>query len=195
MCGRYLLSVNLDELIEILYSRHHIENNIPDDYSPRFNISPGQQVLSIINNGSNNLVGNLHWGFTPHWSKDIKTGYKMINARAETVHEKNTYKYSLIHRRCIIIANGFYEWSKETKTPHLFQLKDKSLFSFAGLWTSYTKEDGSKLYSCTILTTSPNETIAPIHNRMPVILNNKDEQIWLNKKITDLNTIKNISFK
>lgn len=194
MCGRYLLSYDLEDIIKILQEKYEIRRPNIDYYEPRFNISPGQEVLSIINDGSENRVGYLHWGFVPYWAKDINVGYKMINSRAETINSKPSFKHSLKHKRCVILANGFYEWKKEgsKKSPYLFELKNKSIFSFAGLWSSYKKDDNSKLYSCTIITTSSNKLVKPIHNRMPVILNNESGKIWLNKNITDTDSLQSL---
>lgn len=196
MCGRYLLSYDLEDLIRILQEKYEIRKPNIDYYEPRYNIAPGQSVLSVINDGKNNRVGNLHWGFVPYWAEDKKIGYKMINARAETLNEKPAFKYSFKNRRCVILSNGFYEWKSEgsKKSPYLIQIKNKSIFPFAGLWSSYQNEDGTKLFSCTIITTTPNELIKPLHNRMPVILDDESKKIWLNKNITDTNLLSN-SFK
>ncbi len=191
MCGRYLLSYDLEDLIKILQEKYEIRKPNIDYYEPRYNIAPSQPVLSIINDGKNNRVGNLHWGFVPYWAKDKKIGYKLINARSETLNKKPAFKHSFKNKRCIILSNGFYEWKSEgsKKSPYLIQLKNKSILPFAGLWSSYQNDDGTKFFSCTIITTTPNKLIEPIHNRMPVILDSKSEKIWLNKNISDTNLL------
>lgn len=128
----------------------------------------------------------LRWGLIPSWSKDPKTGNIMINARAETIAEKPTFKSPLKRRRCLVIADGFYEWKKEgkTKQPHFIHLKDDGPFAFAGLWERW-KQDDLAIESCTIITTKANELMAPLHDRMPAILSKNDFDVWLDPSVDD----------
>jgi len=132
----------------------------------------------IAENGKRKLE-MLHWGLIPSWAKDPEVGNKMINARAETVAEKPSYRKAFKERRCLILADGFYEWQKTDsgKQPFYIRMEDESPFAFAGLWESW--QNGRKIRSCTIITTSPNEVAAQVHNRMPVILHPEDYEMWL----------------
>ncbi|XFA99485.1 SOS response-associated peptidase [Candidatus Izemoplasma sp. B36] len=194
MCGRYGISVTKSELKEYLSENYNIEVLDENIILPRYNIAPGQDVLSLINDGTKYRVGLLKWGFVPSWSKDDKIGYKMINARSETIDQKPSFKKSLVQRRCVILADGFFEWYRttSTKTPYYFYLKNNKIFGFAGLWTIKTKDDGSKLYTCTIITTKANSLMEDIHDRMPVILSEEAAKTWMNPKIRDVLALKKI---
>ncbi len=194
MCGRYGISVTRSELKEYLSENYNIEVLDENIILPRYNIAPGQDVLSLINDGTKYRVGLLKWGFVPSWSKDDKIGYKMINARSETIDQKPSFKKSLVQRRCVIIADGFFEWYRttSTKTPYYFYLKNNKIFGFAGLWTIKTKDDGSKLYTCTIITTKANSLMEDIHDRMPVILSEEAAKTWMNPNIRDVLALKKI---
>lgn len=129
----------------------------------------------------------LHWGLIPSWAKDSKIGSKLINARAETVAEKPSFRSAFRKRRCLILADGFYEWQqqegKKQKQPFYFQLNDGCPFAFAGLWEHWKDSNGEEIDSCTILTTEANELMHPIHHRMPVILDHKNYELWLNPEV------------
>jgi len=180
MCGRF--SIAGSEGIE---ERFQLEIEFPD-LKPNYNVAPSQDVPVILNNGSNQLA-LFKWGLIPFWAKDPSIGHKMINARAETVDEKPSFKTCLQRKRCLIVADGFYEWKKEesTKRPHRITLKNKEFFGFAGLWDTWKSPTGELVNSCTIITTTPNELMEPLHNRMPVILPKEVEQVWLDQDITD----------
>lgn len=182
MCGRFTLISPLDV---ILHRFKLVNNGI--DYVPRYNIAPSQQVLAIISDGEERRIGRLRWGLVPYWAKDVKLGYKMINARAETLAEKPSFKRSFQRRRCIIPADGFYEWRQgpDSKQPVRIRLKSKEPFAFAGLWDRWQSEDGDVVTSCTIVTTKANELLRDIHHRMPVILRPQDEAVWLDRTIND----------
>lgn len=156
---------------------------------PRYNIAPSQQVLSVINASDEKHALYLTWGLVPSWSKEANG---IINARSETLSEKPSFRDSFKRRRCLIIADGFYEWKREgkTKQPYYFQMKDEEVFAFAGIWDTWKKEDIS-LNSCAIITTTPNELLSPIHNRMPVILHPSDFETWLSNqtKADELNDL------
>ena len=176
MCGRYTL-VNLARLTDLFpWIR-----DLPD-HPARYNVAPTQPILVLPNNHPDRLEF-FHWGLIPFWAKDPSIGGKMINARAETLAEKNSYKNALKRRRCLIPADGFYEWQhlpkSKTKQPLYIHMKDGKPFAFAGLWETWNSPDGSQLNSATIITTSPNDLMLPIHNRMPVILKPEHYKLWL----------------
>lgn len=180
MCGRFIVSFTAEELLEFLNSSYQIEE-LNLEYSPRFNVSPGQKVLSVIKSKDRYKVGYLDWGFIPSFSTDKKLAFKMINARSETLTEKVSFKESLRRRRCLILANGFYEWKRvgNQKIPYLIKLNNDKLFAFAGLWSMNDKVENNKVYTTTIITTKANEIMSDIHNRMPVILDVEESLKWL----------------
>lgn len=177
MCGRFTLTINPSELNEAFE-----DFTFPEKFSPRFNISPSQPVLAIPNN-VNKKADFFMWGLIPSWSKDPSIANKLINARGETVAEKPSFRGALKYKRCLIPADGFYEWKvvagSKTKTPYFIHMKDRKPFAFAGLWDEWHSPDGDSIRTCTIITTEPNELMASLHNRMPVILEPKDYEQWL----------------
>lgn len=182
MCGRYSLFSKQDVVTE----RFQLANSEQLEWVERYNIAPSQQVLAIIGDEKGNRAGFLKWGLVPSWATDPKIGYKMINARMETVDHKPSFKRLLTRRRCLIPADGFYEWKRDgdKKQPYRFQLKTKQPFAFAGLWDRW--EEGDKvIHSCTIITTEANTLVRDVHSRMPVILRNEAEKIWLDRTIED----------
>ncbi len=189
MCGRFTLFAEYDDIL----NRFDIEAAIEQDlYQPSYNIAPSHSVLSVINDGTQNRLGYLRWGFVPSWAKDEKVGYKMINARAESLAKKPSFRHAFKHRRCLIIADSFYEWKKgpnKTKTPIRIKLKSNDMFAMAGIWERWKSPDGHNLYSCSIITTTPNELMRDIHDRMPVILNKEDEQAWLDPSLKDVSRV------
>lgn len=182
MCGRFTLASG----IEIIATRFNVPSQRWLDVEPRYNIAPSQPILAIVNDGKDNRLGYLKWGLVPPWSKDPKVGYKMINARAETLNEKPSFRQAYKKRRCLIVADSFYEWKREgkTKIPKRITVKN-GLFAMAGLWEKWTSANGENIHSCTIITTKPNELMEDIHDRMPVILNKDEEQLWLDRSIED----------
>jgi putative SOS response-associated peptidase YedK len=168
MCGRFTLTIDPAHLQEAFPWAV-----IPNDLNPRFNITPSQPIAVIPNTGDN-AVSMYKWGLIPSWSKDPTIGDRMINARAESLAEKPSFRNAYRRRRCLILADGFYEWKQisgtRTKQPFYIRLKNKQPFAFAGLWELWNSPDGSEIRSCTIITTQPNTLLEPIHNRMPVIL-------------------------
>lgn len=176
MCGRFSLWLELTDLIKAF------PNFIfPEGVTPRYNIAPTQSVAVVTNNPDRN-VEYFRWGLVPSWAKDPAIGNRMINARSETITEKPSFRAAFRRRRCLILADGFYEWKKEArtrnKTPMYIQLATGKPFAFAGLW-EFWQPDTTPLLSCTILTTTPNALISPIHNRMPVILPEEKYELWL----------------
>jgi putative SOS response-associated peptidase YedK len=181
MCGRFTLTVNPAELQETFS-----EYTFPEQFAPRFNIAPTQPVLAIPNDDQK-TADFFVWGLIPMWAKDPAIGNRLINARGETLEEKPAFRGSLKYKRCLILADGFYEWKdapgRKVKTPFYIQMKDHKPFAFAGLWDSWNGPDGSQVKSCTIITTEPNELTAIIHNRMPVILHPRDYSKWLDPSL------------
>ncbi|WP_274650521.1 SOS response-associated peptidase [Paenibacillus humicola] len=183
MCGRYTIVVSLEELM----LRYLIEETDVPHQRPKYNVAPGQMVFAIIHDGKRSRLGELKWGLVPSWANDPKIGYKMINARAESVWDKPAFKQLVRRKRCLIPADGFYEWRKtaDGKQPLRIVLRSRRLFSMAGLFDTWLTPDGGKLSTCTILTTEPNKLMATIHDRMPVILRPEDEAQWLDRSIQD----------
>jgi len=180
MCGRFTLITDPAQL-QIAFPWVSFPNamqNIP----PRYNIAPSQPV-AVIPNTPPHLPDFFTWGLVPSWAKDPQIGYRLINARAETLARKPSFRNAYRRRRCLILADGFYEWKAGTnprqKTPYFIHMKDKSPFAIAGLWEIWQSADGSEIKSCTIITTQPNSLLKPIHNRMPVILKKQDYPVWL----------------
>jgi len=174
MCGRFSLTVNEAELNEFFETSG---GDAP--YVARYNCAP-TQMLAVITNENPRQLSYFKWGLIPGWAKDPSTGHKMINARAETLSEKPSYKTALRTRRCLVPADAFYEWRQNgDKIPYRIFLKNSRLFAFAGLWDRWRAPDGSEISSFTIITTGANEFMQAIHNRMPVILNREDEKLWL----------------
>ena len=177
MCGRYTLTVDPKDLMEALPGFE-----LPDELPPRYNVAPSQPVAVVANNAQNK-VEFFRWGLIPFWAKDPKIGVRMINARSETLASKRSFKTPYRRRRCLVLADGFYEWRKEpgrkTKTPMYIRLASGEPFAFAGLWESWRAPNDETILSCAIITTRPNALVAKIHNRMPVILAPEAYDVWL----------------
>ncbi|WP_456279282.1 SOS response-associated peptidase [Bacillus sp. AK128] len=184
MCGRFTLYSDFEEIIERFMIDEAIQQEL---YKQSYNIAPTHSVLSVINDGKKNRLGYLRWGLIPPWAKDIKIGTKMINARGESLHEKPSFRKAYQSKRCLVLANSFYEWKTENgiKTPMCIKLRDSNLFAMAGLWESWKSTTGERIFSCTVITTTPNELMENIHNRMPVILKPEDESKWIDPTIKD----------
>jgi putative SOS response-associated peptidase YedK len=178
MCGRFALYVTLAELADLFDLPA-----LPEHFAPRYNIAPTQPVGIVRVNPQTSVRewAFAVWGLIPSWSKDPSMGARMINARAETVDEKPSFRAAFRRRRCVIPASGFYEWVKQgnTKQPHYITSASGGILGFAGLWESWNGPGGEQIESCTILTTDANEAIARLHNRMPVILAPEDYDEWL----------------
>ena len=184
MCGRYTLSDPGDLLTEL-----GVEP--PDDLelTPRYNIAPTQSVATVRASpqGEGRELALLHWGLIPFWAKEKKIGNRMINARSETVAEKPSFRNAYRKRRCLLLADGFYEWVKmgSAKQPHHIYLDDHQPFTLAGLWERWEKGPDGPIESCTILTTDANDTVRPLHHRMPVILEGEARDLWLDPSVQD----------
>jgi putative SOS response-associated peptidase YedK len=182
VCGRFTSSQRREAVGE------RFEVAVPETYQERFNLAPAQRALIVRERDDVRDAVMAKWGLVPHWAKDSKIAFKMINARAETLTEKPAYRGLLNRHRCLVVADGFYEWtvgSDGKKHPIHFHLPDYELFAFAGLWTARTDDQtGEVIESCTIITTGPNELVAPVHDRMPVILPTEAETVWLDPSIS-----------
>ena len=181
MCGRFVRSSPISSIAEAF--------NIQQasiEIAPSYNISPTQEIVIINKKGTKQLM-QCTWGFLPSWARDPSMGSKMINARAETVASKPTFKSAFRKQRCLVIADGFYEWHKikNKKTPVYIHLKSGRPFGFAGLYNPWTSPEGKMFCTCTIITTSANELLEPIHDRMPVIIPRDKEDLWLNPEEQD----------
>ena len=178
MCGRFTIT------LEPAFFQQEFElGKMPSEWQPRYNVAPSQDIPVVID-GEKRDVSLMRWGLIPHWAKDSSIGQRMINARAETISEKPSFRQAFEQRRCLILADGFYEWQKQAsqkspKVPFRFTLKDNHPLAFAGLWEKWRSPDDGVVQSCTIITCQPNELVAPIHNRMPVILDNSICWDWL----------------
>jgi len=181
MCGRFTLTTNLGAIAARFGVARFLE-----EVGPRYNIAPTQTVVVVNNDGSRHLT-EMRWGLIPSWATNPAIGNRMINARAETVATKPAFRVALRKRRCLIPANGFYEWQPvgRRKQPVYITLKTRESFSFAGLWEAWTAPNGQEIKSCTIVTTEANDLLKPIHDRMPVILIKEAESTWLDPAIQD----------
>jgi putative SOS response-associated peptidase YedK len=191
MCGRFVGFRSLDEL-KIFFPI----DKAACEVTSNFNVAPSQEILTIINYNGENRLDKFHWGLVPFWAKDITIGNRMINARAESIAEKPSFREAFKKRRCLIPADGFYEWKGEKgrKQPMFITLPDRKPFAFAGLWETWRKKDDKDtIYkSCTIVTTQASESIRDIHQRMPVILKPQVYKSWLdpdNQNVVELDNI------
>jgi len=177
MCGRFALYSD-----KVTLARH-FEVDEPPDLLPRYNIAPTQNIPIVREEGGNRRFALARWGLIPHWAQDKKIGYSMINARAETVASKPAFRNAFKHRRCLIPADGFFEWQvipgSKVKQPWFIVLRDRETMAFAGLWEQWRNPEGEQLESCSIIVTDANELMRPIHDRMPVILAPEDWDAWL----------------
>ena len=183
MCGRFALYSDPFTLAR------RFEAYAPPELSPRYNAAPSQNIPIVRDEGEKRRFALARWGLIPHWAKDIKIGYSTINARAETVASKPAFRNAFRHRRCLIPADGFYEWQvipgSKIKQPWLIVLGDKEPMAFAGLWERWRSPEGEELESCSIIVTKANEIMRPIHDRMPVILAPCDWDAWLEPEAKD----------
>lgn len=182
MCGRFSSSSKPEQIKkEFKVAVEH-----PAIFKPRYNIAPSQMIPVVLDRTGERIVAQLKWGLVPSWAKDALIGSRMINARAETLMEKPSFREAYKSRRCIIPASGFYEWQraeKGAKQPFYFYLTNKEVFGFAGLWEEWLdKKSGESLETCTIITTEANDVLKPVHDRMPVILKAADYDEWLDTK-------------
>lgn len=178
MCGRFNMLATPDQLMPAFDL-----DQVPG-YKISYNIAPGQKILGIVQADRNGFSAvSLDWGLVPSWAKDSKIGHSLINARAETLGEKPSFKAAYHKRRCLIPATGFYEWHKAEDSKQAYHIcrEDRRLFAFAGLWEHW-EHDGNTLYSCTIITTAANALMQPIHDRMPAIIGAEQYRLWLDQR-------------
>ena len=175
MCGRYTLTVNPAELRELLAL-----GEIPAELQPHYNIAPTQSV-PVVTSAQDRNVQLFQWGLIPSWAKDPSMGGRMINARAETLAEKPAYRVPFARKRCLVLADGFFEWQQtgKSKRPYFIHLKSGEPFAFAGLWDHWASANGEERNTCSIITCEPNELMEKLHNRMPVILDRSTMWEWL----------------
>jgi len=186
MCGRYTITTKYAELIQ----RWSFPSDRPDlqKLIPSYNIAPSQRVIAAWSGTESKALTGMRWGFLPPWAKDASVGYKMINARAETIAEKPTFRNAFKEHRCLIIADGFYEWRRagKEKQPVRIVLKSRELFAFAGLWSAWTEPESEKeIVTCAIVTCAANSLLKQVHDRMPVILSRDEEDAWLDKTLKE----------
>jgi putative SOS response-associated peptidase YedK len=190
MCGRFTLTVDPADLQDAFP-----EFTFPAQGAARYNIAPSQPILALPNEGTNR-ADFFVWGLIPSWAKDPSIGSRMINARAETLAEKPAFRSAYKYHRCLIFADGFFEWQArpgmKSKIPHFIRLKSGAPFAFAGLWEHWQPVDGSEVRSTAIITTEPNELMASIHNRMPVILQPNTYSQWLDSAPQSPNRLQNL---
>ena len=183
MCGRFDEALTLQQLAERFAAAYDELS-----FEPRFNIAPTQDVPCVVQGDGGPEIKLFKWGLIPHWAKDAEIGHKMINARAETVAEKPSFRQSLQRRRCLVPATGFFEWKREgsSKQPYRITRHDGAPFAMAGLWDDWLdRESGEILHSFTIITTAAIEQFRELHDRMPVILQRKDERVWIDPEVSD----------
>ena len=181
MCGRYSLKSD-DEQINARF----VARSMPSTRTARYNIAPTQPVWALVYTEEPKIVA-LRWGLIPSWAKDKAIGNRMINARSEGIEDKPSFRRAIRKRRCLVLADGFYEWKKEgkAKVPLYIRLKSGEPFGFAGLWERWAAPSGETIHSCTIITTAPNALMENIHQRMPVILPREAEEQWLDPAVDD----------
>jgi putative SOS response-associated peptidase YedK len=180
MCGRFELH-SAFEIIARIFGLTGGVLTVPTG----FNIAPGQDIATIVNDSGTNRLTTCHWGFVPPWGNELNDGYKMINARAETVAEKPSFRQAFSKHRCLVIADGFYEWKNESgkKKPVYVHLKNGNPFGMAGLYNLWTSPEGKQICTTTIITTDANDTLKPIHDRMPVITPLDKIDLWLDPSV------------
>lgn len=192
MCGRFTNKAESKD-IEKEFKVGRKNANL---FEPRYNIAPSQMIDVVFAPENERILSQLKWGLVPSWSKDAATSKGLINARAETITEKPSFREAFKSRRCIIPASGFYEWQKKgtgAKQPFYFYPKEKEIFGFAGLWEEWLdKSSGELLETCTIITTEANEVLKPVHDRMPVILKSESYGEWLDATVKDTNKLQKL---
>ena len=181
MCGRYTVVADANKL------KDRFNADVTDNYVKRYNAAPSQ-LLPVITSVNPAGFSFFYWGLVPDWSKNKSISGKLINARADTIAEKVSFRTALHSRRCLVPADGFYEWKKMTKKskiPYRFILNEQKPFAFAGLWEEYENEEQEMVHTFTIITTEANEVVKPVHDRMPVILTPETEKLWMNNDTSE----------
>jgi putative SOS response-associated peptidase YedK len=189
MCGRFALTAPASTITEIF------QVDVLPEVLPRYNVAPSQSVAAVVQDGGLRQMRTFRWGLIPSWAKDAKIAYQTINARGETVDTKPAFRSAFKRRRCLILADGFYEWkrlSKTEKVPHLIQVTGGRPFAMAGLWERWVSPEGDEVFSASIVTTGPNALMAPIHDRMPVILDAASWDTWLDPDNHDVASLREL---
>ena len=189
MCGRFTFAISPELLTEVFGV------TVLEEPPPRYNIAPSQQVPIIRDAATDGrYLSSVRWGLLPHWAKDLSIGARMSNARCETVHEKPAFRQAIRARRCIVPASGFFEWSAAPtgKSPHYVTMRDGSPLAFAGIWDSWRTPEGEILETCAILTTTANSLMAPLHDRMPVLLHHTEFDLWLDRSANNPDKLKRL---
>jgi putative SOS response-associated peptidase YedK len=181
MCGRFTINLTYNELEDYVRETYHIEE-MKKFNVPNYNVAPGTEIISILNDGMKFRIGTLKWGFIPSFSKD--TSFQLINIKAESLFTKSMFKDAALHKRCVVLADSFYEWDSE-KQPFRILVDNQRIFKMAAIWSTFTTQSGEKVHTVGIITKEANPFMKEIHERMPVILNDKDEGNWLNPSIQD----------
>lgn len=196
MCGRFTLRTNPAAWCQQFLPEMEPLPQLESEFRPRYNIAPTQNILAVLrqSTGQAGELLRLRWGLVPSWAKDLAIGNRMINARSETVEEKPSFRKAFQQRRCLVIADGYYEWKKtqQGKQPYLIESNGSDVFAFAGLWEVNTRlaDAGSELRTCTIITTSANQATRSLHDRMPVILEPEDYDRWLDPGFRETDELK-----
>ncbi len=182
MCGRFVLFSTFEVIAQVFGLP--AAGSLP---APSYNITPGRDVAVIVNDGSGRRLTTCRWGFVPPWGRDLTEGHKMINARAETVAEKASFRQAFRFHRCLVVADGFYEWKSEggKKKPVYVKLRSGRPFGMAGIVSPWTSPEGEQICTCTIITTAANDTVSPFHDRMPVITAKDDVDLWLDPAVRE----------
>ncbi|NJN27195.1 MAG: SOS response-associated peptidase [Cyclobacteriaceae bacterium] len=178
MCGRYTIIAKAEAI------EKKFDVSVPDAYQPRYNAAP-TQLLPVISDNNPSELSFYYWGMIPRWAKEKNVSTKLINARAESILEKASFKTALLQRRCLVVSDGFYEWKRMSKTsrvPYRIRHKNDDVFAYAGLWDEYDDEDQNRIKTFTIITTNANRIVSKIHDRMPAILDSEAGKAWLDKK-------------
>ncbi len=180
MCGRF----EIHSAFKIIAELFGIDDRF-FDFQPNYNVAPSQDVLTVFREGDRNVPGLCRWGFLPPWAKTPSEGFKMINARAETLAEKPSFREAFRYRRCLVIADGFFEWKREgtAREPYYLRLASRQPFGFAGLYSDWTSLEGESLRTATIITTEANALVRPLHDRMPAIVPADKQERWLDPGI------------
>lgn len=189
MCGRAYATFTDEELSLRYLNKKKVE--LPD-LKPTFNLAPSQYSPVVYVSRGERVIDQMRWGLIPYWAKDEKIGYKMINARGETISEKPAFRDAFVKRRCLVPVSGFYEWKRagKEKVPFCIAPVGEALFSLAGIWERWLSPSGEEVFSFAIVTTSANETMRTVHDRMPVILDQEKSEVWLDPNVKDVERLK-----
>lgn len=190
MCGRFTITVSYDELKDYVHDTFGIGSIKEDLYAPNYNVAPGTKIISVIFDGKKHRIGLLKWGFSPSFKTEQKMN--LINARSETLFEKPLFKTAALNQRCVIIADGFYEWKQDSSKQPMRITTNDQMFLMAGVWNQAVNDKQEKEFNVAIITTKSNAQMNEIHERMPVILKPEDVKIWLDNEIKDINLLKSV---